>query len=193
MLGYRGCSRYIREPDVFKLEIEALKKVRQSFDNLWVMIPFVRTVEALAHARSILEAEGLTRSDGFKLWMMVEVPSNIILIDRFIDVGLDGISIGSNDLTQLTLGVDRDSTKLADVFDEQDEAVLWCLERAISRARRRRITSSICGQAPSEYPELTAKLVKWGITSVSVNPDMIEHARATIAEVEEELGIRPHE
>ncbi|OGO01512.1 MAG: phosphoenolpyruvate synthase [Chloroflexi bacterium RBG_13_53_26] len=193
MLGYRGCSRYIREPEVFKLEIEALKKVRQSFDNLWVMIPFVRTVEALAHARSILEAEGLTVSDGFKLWMMVEVPSNIILIDRFIDVGLDGISIGSNDLTQLTLGVDRDSTKLADVFDERDEAVLWCLERAISRARRRRITSSICGQAPSEYPELTAKLVKWGITSVSVNPDMIEHARATIAEVEEELGIRPHE
>ena len=187
MLGYRGCSRYIREPDVFKLEIEALKKARQSFANLWVMIPFVRRVEGLAHARSILEAEGLTRSEGFKLWMMVEVPSNIILIDRFIDVGLDGISIGSNDLTQLVLGVDRDSPKLADVFDEQDEAVLWCLERAISRAKRRRITSSICGQAPSVYPELTEKLVEWGITSVSVSPDMIDITREIIAKAEARL------
>jgi pyruvate,water dikinase len=193
MLGYRGCSRYVTEPDVFKLEIEALKKVRDSFSNLWVMIPFVRRVEGLAHCRSILEEEGLTRSEDFKLWMMVEVPSNIILIDRFIDVGLDGISIGSNDLTQLILGIDRDSPKLADAFDERDQAVLWCLERAISRAKRRRITCSICGQAPSVYPEVTAKLVKWGITSVSVNPDMIENTRATIAAVEEELGIRSYD
>jgi pyruvate,water dikinase len=189
MLGYRGCSRYVRELDIFKLEVEAIKKVRESYPNLWVMIPFVRTVKAMEEVRDALASLGLARSADFKLWMMVEVPSNIILMNKFIDVGLDGISIGSNDLTQLTLGVDRDSPKLADVFDERDEAVLWSLERAISITNRRRVTSSICGQAPSVYPELTAKLVAWGINSVSVNPDMIEHTRGVIARVEEDLGM----
>ncbi len=191
MLGYRGCSRYIKELDVFRLEVEAIKKVRESFPNLWVMIPFVRTVKELEETRDSLTSLGLARSKDFKLWMMVEVPSNIILMNKFIDAGIDGISIGSNDLTQLTLGVDRDSPKLADVFDERDEAVLWSLERAISITNRRRVTSSICGQAPSVYPELTTKLVKWGITSVSVNPDMIEHTRGVIAQAEEDLAIRP--
>ena len=191
MLGYRGCSRYVKELDIFKLEIEALKKVRESFTNLWVMIPFVRTVKELASTSDILESLGLVRSKDFKLWMMVEVPSNIILMNKFLDVGIDGISIGSNDLTQLILGVDRDSPKLAEIFDERDEAVLWSLERAISTAKKRRVTSSICGQAPSVYPELTTKLVKWGITSVSVNPDMIEQTRGIIAKAEDELGIRP--
>ena len=190
MLGYRGCSRYIRELDVFKLELEAVKRVRESFVNLWVMIPFVRTVRGLSQVKNILESEGLVRSPDFKLWMMVEVPSNIILLDKFIDVGIDGISIGSNDLTQLILGIDRDSPKLAEWFDERDEAVLWSLERAIKTARKRGITSSICGQAPSVYPELTTKLVEWGITSVSANPDMIEQTRATIAAVEKRLAGR---
>ncbi len=189
MLGYRGCSRYVRELDIFKLEVEAIKKVRESYPNLWVMIPFVRTVKAMEEVRDALASLGLARSADFKLWMMVEVPSNIILMNKFIDVGIDGISIGSNDLTQLTLGVDRDSPKLADVFDERDEAVLWSLERAISITNRRRVTASICGQAPSVYPELTAKLVGWGINSVSVNPDMIEHTRGVIARVEEDLGM----
>jgi pyruvate,water dikinase len=192
MLGYRGCSRYVRELDLFKLELEAVKKVRESFVNLWVMIPFVRTVKELAQTKSVLESEGLVQSPDFKLWMMVEVPSNIILLDKFIDVGIDGISIGSNDLTQLTLGIDRDSPKLAEGFDERDEAVMWSLESAIKTARRRGVTSSICGQAPSVYPELTAKLVEWGITSVSANPDMIERTRATIAAVERRLaGLSP--
>ncbi len=189
MLGYRGCSRYVQELDIFKLEVEAIKMVRESFTNLWVMIPFVRTVKAMEEARDALASLGLTRSADFKLWMMTEVPSNIILMNKFIDVGIDGISIGSNDLTQLTLGVDRDSPRLADLFDERDEAVLWSLERAISITNRRRVTSSICGQAPSVYPELTAKLVGWGINSVSVNPDMIEHTRGVIARVEEDLGM----
>ncbi|MBN2099696.1 MAG: phosphoenolpyruvate synthase [Dehalococcoidia bacterium] len=192
MLGYRGCSRYIKERDVFKLEAEAIKKVRETFTNLWVMVPFVRTVTEFEQTRDSLAALGLARSTNFKLWMMVEVPSNIILMNRFIDAGIDGISIGSNDLTQLTLGVDRDSPKLADVFDERDEAVLWSLERAISITNRRRVTSSICGQAPSVYPELTAKLVRWGINSVSVNPDMIEHTREVIARAEEDAGISVH-
>jgi pyruvate,water dikinase len=190
MLGYRGCSRYVRELDVFKLELEAVKRVRESFTNLWVMIPFVRTVKELAQTKSILESEGLVQSPDFKLWMMVEVPSNIILLDKFIDVGIDGISIGSNDLTQLTLGIDRDSPKLAEGFDERDEAVMWSLESAIKTARRKGITSSICGQAPSVYPELTAKLVEWGITSVSANPDVIEQTRAIIADVEKRLAGR---
>ena len=95
-------------------------------------------------------------------------------------------------MTQLTLGVDRDSPKLADLFDERDEAVLWSLERAISITNRRRVTSSICGQAPSVYPELTSKLVRWGINSVSVNPDMIEHTREVIARAEEDAGISAH-
>ncbi len=191
MLGYRGCSRYIREPDIFKLEIEAIKKVRESFTNLWVMIPFVRRVRGMAEAKKVLESEGLVQSPDFKLWMMVEVPSNIILLDKFIDVGIDGISIGSNDLTQLILGLDRDSPRLAELFDERDEAVLWSLEKAIKTATERGITSSICGQAPSVYPELTTKLVEWGITSVSVNPDMIEHTRAIVSIAEEGLTGRP--
>jgi pyruvate,water dikinase len=191
MLGYRGCSRYIREVDIFKLEIEAIKKVRESFTNLWVMIPFVRRVRGMAEAKRVLESEGLVQSPDFKLWMMVEVPSNIILLDKFIDVGIDGISIGSNDLTQLILGIDRDSPKLAELFDERDEAVLWCLEKAIKTATERGVTSSICGEAPSVYPELTTKLVEWGITSVSVNPDMIEHTRAIISIAEDELAGRP--
>ena len=112
-------------------------------------------------------------------------------MEKFIDVGIDGISIGSNDLTQLTLGIDRDSPKLAEDFDERDEAVLQSLEKAIKTTAARGVTSSICGEAPSVYPELTTKLVEWGITSVSVNPDMIERTRAIIGIAEEGLTGRP--
>ncbi|MBA7668810.1 Phosphoenolpyruvate synthase [subsurface metagenome] len=185
MLGYRGASRNIRDPDIFDLEIEAIKRVRQDYKNLWVMIPFVRTVNGMAKIKKYLEARGLNSSADFKLWMMVEVPSNIFLIEKFIGVGIDGISIGSNDLTQLILGIDRDSSRLQDIFDERNEAVLVALEKAITTAKRMGITSSICGQAPSVYPELTEKLVEWGITSVSVSPDMIDQTREIIASVEE--------
>jgi len=187
MLGYRGCSRYIKELDVFKLEIEAIKKVRQNYRNLWVMIPFVRTIDEMTAAKNFLESQGLERSADFKLWMMVEVPSNIFLMEKFLEIGIDGISIGSNDLTQLILGIDRDSQKLAETFDERNEAVLIALERAIKVAKSMGVTSSICGQAPSVYPELTEKLVEWGITSVSVSPDMIDTTREIIAKAEERL------
>jgi pyruvate,water dikinase len=187
MLGYRGCSRYIRERDIFKLEIEAIKRVREKYKNLWVMIPFVRTPAEMARVKSLLSDEGLHQSRDFKLWMMVEVPSNVFLIDKFLDVGIDGISIGSNDLTQLILGIDRDSQKLAEQFDERDEAVLMALEKVIKATARRGVTSSICGQAPSVYPELTEKLVGWGITSVSVNPDVLEKTRGIIAAAEQRL------
>jgi len=190
MIGYRGTSRYVREPDVFNLEIEAIKRVRAEHKNLWVMIPFVRTVDGMTRIKAHLDASGLKGSADFKLWMMVEVPSNIFLIEKFIDVGIDGISIGTNDLTQLILGIDRDSSRLEDIFDERNEAVLIALERAIKVAKSKGITSSICGQAPSVYPELTEKLVEWGITSVSVSPDMIGTTREIIANAEARLNIR---
>jgi len=190
MLGYRGASRYIVDLDVFKLELEAIKRVRQKYTNLWVMIPFVRTVEELRRTKAIIESAGLRRSGDFKLWMMVEVPSNIFLIEKFLGVGIDGISIGSNDLTQLILGVDRDNERLREAFDERDEAVMVALERAVKTARSMGVTSSICGQAPSVYPELTEKLVEWGITSVSVSPDMIGTTREIVAKAEQRLGIR---
>jgi pyruvate,water dikinase len=188
MLGYRGASRYITDTEVFRLEVEAIKKVRENHKNLYVMIPFVRTVNEMARTKELLESFGLKRSKDFKLWMMVEVPSNIFLIDKFIDVGIDGISIGSNDLTQLILGIDRDSEKLAQTFDERNEAVMMALEQAIKTAKAKGITSSICGQAPSVYPELTDKLVEWGITSVSVSPDMIGTTREIIAKAEARLS-----
>ena len=188
MLGYRGASRYIKDIDVFRLELEAIKKVRQSYTNLWVMIPFVRTVSELSRTLEVMAKEGLVRSKDFKIWMMVEVPSNIILMEKFLACGIDGISIGSNDLTQLTLGIDRDNEVLADSFDERDEAVTISLERAIKVADKMGVTSSICGQAPSVYPELTERLVKCGITSVSVSPDMIGVTREIIARAEKKLN-----
>jgi len=187
MIGYRGASRYITDIETFKLELAAIKKVREKYNNLWVMIPFVRTVSELEGTVKILNDEGLKRSDDLKLWMMVEVPSNVILLEEFLAVGIDGVSIGSNDLTQLTLGIDRDSSKLADTFDERNEAVLLSLEKVVKGCKAKGVTCSICGQAPSVYPELTEKLVEWGITSVSVSPDMIDITREIIAKAEERL------
>jgi len=152
------------------------------------MLPFVRTVEELKACKKLLSSFGLTRKGNFELYMMVEVPSAIILMDDFIDVGIDGISIGSNDLTMLILGVDRDNPKVAQVYDELNPAVLWALEKAITTAKRRNIKASICGQAPSRYPELTRKLVKWGITSVSVSPDVAYLTRKIVSESEHLVG-----
>jgi len=188
MLGYRGCSRYLKEPDVFKLEIDAIKKVRERYNNLWVMIPFVRVPSEMEQIKRIFESRGLSSSQDFKLWMMAEVPSTVFLIDEFLDTGIDGVSIGSNDLTQLILGTDRDNPMLSDIFDERNEAVMQAMEKIITRCKARGITASICGQAPSFYPELTEKLVKWGVTSISVSPDMIDRTREIIAAAEAKLG-----
>jgi pyruvate,water dikinase len=190
MIGYRGASRYITDIETFKLELDAIKKVREQYDNLWVMIPFVRTVAEMERTVKILEEEGLKRSDTFKLWMMCEVPSNVILLEKFLDVGIDGISIGSNDLTQLTLGIDRDSSKLAETFDERNEAVMISIEKVVRTCKERGVTCSICGQAPSVYPEITEKLVEWGVTSVSVSPDMIDITRDIIAAAEAKQGVK---
>ncbi|GAJ05914.1 unnamed protein product [marine sediment metagenome] len=190
MLGYRGASRYITDIATFKLELAAIKKVREKYDNLWVMVPFVRTIPELEQTIKIMEQEGLKRSDKFKIWMMVEVPSNVILLEKFLAVGIDGVSIGSNDLTQLTLGVDRDSSKLAATFDERNEAVMMSIENVVKGCKAMGVTCSICGQAPSVYPEITQKLVEWGITSVSVSPDMIDVTRDIIAAAEAKLGTK---
>lgn len=191
MIGFRGASRYVREPDVFQLEIDAIKQVRAQYKNLAIMVPFVRTPSELRAVKQALAANGLVRSNDFKLWMMVEVPSNVLILDKFIDVGIDGVSIGSNDLTQLVLGIDRDSEMLADTFDERNDAVMTAIEQVVSTARGKGITVGICGQAPSVYPDLTEKLVEWGITSVSVSPDMIDQTREIIANAEAKLGRAP--
>jgi len=187
MLGYRGCFRYIHDPEVFRLEIEAIKKVRNKMGlkNLWLMIPFVRTVKELIDVKRLMAGYNLMRSPSFKLWMMVEIPSNVILLDKFIEAGIDGVSIGSNDLTMLILGTDRDNSEVAPEFDERNEAVLWALEKVIKTCHKNHITCSICGQAPSDYPDLAEKLVDWGITSLSVNPDVIDKTREIIYHAEQ--------
>jgi pyruvate,water dikinase len=189
MIGYRGCFRYHKDPEVFKLEVDAIKKVREQFNNLHLMIPFVRTIDEFRGVKKLLGEFGLSKEadPNFKLWIMVEVPASVILIDDFAKEGIDGVSIGSNDLTQLTLGLDRDSSIVAEEFDERNPAVLWMLEKTVKSCRANGITVSICGQAPSVYPEITQKLVEWGTTSVSVLPDVINDTRKLIAGVEERI------
>lgn len=186
LLGYRGAFRYINDEQVFELELAAIKKVRNKygFKNLSLMIPFVRRVSELKQVKKIIASNGLIRSPSFKLLMMVEIPANVILLEDFIKLGIDGVSVGTNDLTMLLLGVDRDNENMAPAFDQQNKAVLWALERIIKTCLKYKITSSICGQAASIYPDLTEKLVKWGITSVSVSPDAIERTRDIVYRAE---------
>jgi pyruvate,water dikinase len=186
MLGFRGAFRYVVDQAVFSLELEAIKAVRQKlgYTNLHLMLPFVRSVDELVKVKRIIAEHGLARSANFKLWLMVEIPANVVLLEKFIEAGIDGVSIGSNDLTMLMLGVDRDNSEVAPAFDELNPAVLWALEKTIKTCHKYRITSSICGQAPSLHPELTEKLIQWGITSVSVTPDMIDQTREIIARAE---------
>ncbi|MBU1322445.1 phosphoenolpyruvate synthase, partial [Patescibacteria group bacterium] len=189
MLGFRGAFRYLTDEKVFALELYALKNVREKlgFKNLWLMIPFVRTVKEMQSVKKIVSSYGLIRSASFKLWMMVEIPANVLLLEEFIKVGIDGVSIGSNDLTMLTLGVDRDNSEVASAYDELNPAVLSLIKTTIKTCRKNKITCSICGQAPSLHPELTEKLVRWGITSISVTPDMIDQTRNIIYQAEKRL------
>lgn len=189
MLGFRGAARYVIDSAVFQIELEAIKKVRNKMGhtNLHLMLPFVRTPKELADVKKIIAAAGLSRSSTFKLWLMCEIPTNVIRLNDFLDVGIDGVSIGSNDLTMLILGTDRDNSEVAHDFSEMDPAVLWAFEHVIKTCVKRGVTSSMCGQAPSDYPDLIDKLVSWGITSVSVNPDAIDHVRETVYQAEKKL------
>lgn len=194
MLGFRGAARYVADARVFEMELKAIKKVRNDMGhkNLWMMIPFVRNPKELHEVKKIMHKEGLERSHSFKLWLMCEIPTNVIRLEDFIDVGIDGVSIGSNDLTMLMLGTDRDNSEVAHDFSELDPSVLWAFERVITTCVKNDITVSMCGQAPSDYPDLVEKLVKWGITSVSVNPDAVDHVRETIYHAEKKLVHRGH-
>ncbi|UXD21651.1 phosphoenolpyruvate synthase [Ignicoccus pacificus DSM 13166] len=195
MLGWRGVSRYISpkyEP-AFRLELRAIKKVREEFGlkNVWVMLPFVRTTWEVEKVLNIMKDEGLERNRDFKVWIMAEVPSVVLLADQFSQL-VDGFSIGSNDLTQLVLGADRDSDLLARMgyFDERDPAVLKAIEMLIKTAHKYGRTVSICGQGPSVYPELVEFLVKAGIDSISVNPDAVIRTRYMVAGVERKVMLR---
>ncbi len=187
LLGFRGAFRYIADPEVFNLELVAIKKVRQKYKNLHIMIPFVRSPEELRRVRRLVASEELFRTGDFKFWMMCELPVNVILLEEFIKVGIDGVSIGSNDLSMLLLGTDRDNSEVASEFNERSPAVLWALKRIIRTCNKFGVTASICGQAPSTYDDLVENLVKLGITSVSINPDAIDRVRHVIAETERKI------
>jgi pyruvate,water dikinase len=177
MLGFRGASRYVDESfrPCFELECRALKRVRgeMGLTNVWVMVPFVRTLAEAGQVVELLAANGLRRGeDGLKVIMMCELPTNAVLADRYLE-HFDGMSIGSNDMTQLTLGLDRDSAVMARLFDERDDAVKAMLSMAIAACRRAGKYVGICGQGPSDHPELARWLVDQGIESISLNPDTV--------------------
>ena len=177
MLGFRGASRYVDETfrPCFELECRALRRVRREMGlgNVWVMVPFVRTLAEAAQVVELLAANGLRRGeDGLKIIMMCELPTNAVLAERYLEF-FDGMSIGSNDMTQLTLGLDRDSAVIARLFDERDEAVKAMLAMAISACRKAGKYIGICGQGPSDHPELARWLVDQGIESISLNPDTV--------------------
>ncbi|AWR99991.1 pyruvate, water dikinase [Metallosphaera hakonensis JCM 8857 = DSM 7519] len=195
MIGWRGVSRYVSQQyePAFRLEVRAIKKAREEMGlkNVWVMFPFVRTTWELNKAIGIMEDEGLRRTADFKVWIMAEVPSVVTMADEFSKM-VDGFSIGSNDLAQLTLGVDRDSEILGRMgyYDERDPAVLRSMKKLIRVAHKYGRTVSICGQAPSVYPEVTEFLVKEGIDSVSINPDTVIYTRRLVASIEQKLLLR---
>jgi pyruvate,water dikinase len=189
LLGFRGAFRYVKEPDVFRLECRAIRKVREEFKltNVHVMLPFVRTLEDFRNAKKIMEEEGLKRSPDFKLWIMCEVPSTVLLIDKFVQEGIDGISFGTNDLTMLILGIDRDDASIQEIYDERNLAVLRAMSHVIRICSEAGVTTSICGQAPSNYPEVVEFLVREGAVSMSVNPDKVIETKQLVAGIEQKL------
>ena len=191
MLGWRGASRYYDEKfrPAFEMECQAIKKVREVFGlkNIWAMIPFCRTVEEGKKVLDLMAKNGLKRGeDGLKVIVMCEIPSNVILADKFLEI-FDGMSIGSNDLTQLVLGLDRDSAQVAKVGDERNEAVKEMIAKVIQECKKRKKYCGICGQAPSDYLKFAEFLVKEGIESMSLNPDTVIKTILAVAKTEKQL------
>lgn len=191
MIGWRGASRYYdpRFAKAFVLECKAIKKAREEFglDNVMVMVPFCRTVEEGRKVLKLMEDSNLKKGDnGLKVFVMCEIPSNVIMADEFLEI-FDGFSIGSNDLTQLALGIDRDNSEIAHISNEKDEAVKRLLKIAIKACKEKGKYSGICGQAPSDFPDFAEFLVKEGIESLSLNPDTVIKTRIMIAQKEKEL------
>lgn len=192
MIGFRGASRYYNERyrDGFALECAALKRAREEMGltNIIIMIPFCRRVEEAKKVLAEMEKNGLKRgANDLQVYVMCEIPSNVMLVDEFCQL-VDGMSIGSNDLTQLTLGIDRDSELLAADFDERDPAVLKMVALSIQGTKRNGRHSGLCGQAPSDYPEFAEFLVEQGIDSISINPDTVMKITLRVVEVEKRLG-----
>ena len=191
MIGFRGASRYYSAAfaECFALECEAMLKVREEMglDNIELMIPFARTVEEVKQVLVLMGQHGLRRGEnGLKIKLMCEVPANALIAEQFLEL-CDGFSIGSNDLTQLTLGVDRDSGILSG-YDERDPAVLVLMEMAINACRKHGKYVGICGQAPSDFPEISRWLVEKGIESISLNPDSVMKMTQVVLDIEREMN-----
>lgn len=191
MIGWRGASRYYKEEykEAFEMECEAIKKVRNEFGlkNVKVMIPFCRTIKEGIKVQEIMAKKGLKRGkDGLEIYVMCEIPSNVVLADEFSKI-FDGFSIGSNDLTQLTLGLDRDSEIVSDIYDERNQAVKDLIATVIEKAKKNHKKIGICGQAPSDFPDFAQFLVRCGIDSISLNPDTVIKTTLKIAEQEKKL------
>jgi pyruvate,water dikinase len=194
MIGFRGASRYYSQEyrEGFALECEAIKRVRDEIGltNVVVMIPFCRTLEEADRVLKVMADNGLKQGEnGLEVYVMCEIPSNIVLAEEFA-ARFDGFSIGSNDLTQLVLGVDRDSGQLRHLFDERNDAVKRMIEDLLTRLKRSSpdCKVGICGQAPSDYPEFAEFLVRAGIDSISLNPDSVLHVKQRVFDVEKSLG-----
>ncbi|MBI5583612.1 MAG: phosphoenolpyruvate synthase, partial [Deltaproteobacteria bacterium] len=202
MIGFRGEYRYIQEADIFRLELMAVRQARQTMGltNVWAMIPFVRTLWEFRKTLALMREEGLDHrlEPDFQLWIMVEVPSACLQIDEFCREGIDGVSFGTNDLTMLVLGVDRNDTSVQELYDERDLAVLRAIAYTITVCRKYGVTTSICGQAPSVYPDYLEFMIRLGCTSISVNPDRVTASRHMAAVIEQKiqlekaLGQTPH-
>jgi len=192
MIGFRGAARYIHPAyaEGFALECKAMKRVREDMGltNVILMIPFCRRVQEAERVLEALAKHGLKRGEnGLQIYVMCEIPNNVIQIDAFSQC-FDGFSIGSNDLTQLTLGVDRDSAIVADDFDERDPGVKEMIRLAVMGAQRNHRHIGLCGQAPSDYPDMAEFLVECGIDSISLNPDTVLQTTQKILETEQSLA-----